>query len=85
MLKKEEVEHIAKLARLGLSGEEVLKYQKDLSAILAYMEKLKKVDVSSAEATSHPLEIENVTRKDEPKPEKQRLIAGFLKVKSVFK
>lgn len=85
MLKKEEVKHIVKLARLGLNEKEVASYQKELSAILDYMEKLKELDVSLVEATSHPLKIENITRKDEPKTAGQKLIAGYLKVKSVFK
>ena len=42
MISKEEVEHIAKLARLELTGEEVEKMQKDLSAILDYFDLLKK-------------------------------------------
>ncbi|MDP2664107.1 MAG: Asp-tRNA(Asn)/Glu-tRNA(Gln) amidotransferase subunit GatC, partial [bacterium] len=46
MISKEEVKHIAKLARLGLSDKEIGKFQKDLSSILDYVEKLKKVDVS---------------------------------------
>ena len=42
MISKEEVEHIAKLARLELTGKEVEKMQKDLSAILDYFDLLKK-------------------------------------------
>jgi len=41
MISKEEVKHIAKLARLGLTEKEVGKYQKELSSILDYIEKLK--------------------------------------------
>jgi aspartyl-tRNA(Asn)/glutamyl-tRNA(Gln) amidotransferase subunit C len=61
---KEEVKYIAKLARLGLSEKEIEKYQKELSAILDYIEKLKEVDVSKVEPTSHPLKIKNVMRED---------------------
>jgi aspartyl-tRNA(Asn)/glutamyl-tRNA(Gln) amidotransferase subunit C len=85
MISRKEVEHISKLARLGLSRAEIAKCQKELAAILDYMEKLRGLDTSLVEATSHPLKAENITRKDEPKPEKRKLIAGFLKVKSVFK
>jgi aspartyl-tRNA(Asn)/glutamyl-tRNA(Gln) amidotransferase subunit C len=93
MLSKEEVQHIAKLARLGLAQEEVAKYQKELSAVLDYIEKLKEVDVSGVSPESHAVKMENVERADEIKkktdPEKLLGLApdkkdGFLKVKSVF-
>ena len=57
MITKEAVKHIAQLARLGLSEKEIGKYQKELSSILDYVEKLKRVDVSGVEATSHPLSM----------------------------
>lgn len=53
MISKEEVKHIAKLARLGLKEKEIKKMQKELSSILNYVAKLKEVDVSSAQATSY--------------------------------
>lgn len=66
MLSKEEVLKIAKLARLELTGEEVEKMQKDLSAILDYFTLLKKVDTSSVKLDAGEiLPIEKVTRKDE--------------------
>jgi len=73
MISKKEVEHIAKLARIGLTSGEIEKFQKELSSILDYFEKLEEVDVSEAEPISHPItratasstELENVTRKDE--------------------
>lgn len=55
MISKEEVEKIAKLARLGLSEEEIKKMEKDLSSILDYFEKLKEVDISGVEAGSYSL------------------------------
>jgi len=64
MVTKEEVKHIAKLARLGLTEKEVEKFQKELSSILDYFEKLKKVDVAEVEPTSHPFLAENVKRGD---------------------
>ena len=66
MLSKQEVEHIAKLARLELSEKEVEKMQRELSSILNYIEKLKEVDVKNVEPMSHSLNIENVTREDLP-------------------
>jgi aspartyl-tRNA(Asn)/glutamyl-tRNA(Gln) amidotransferase subunit C len=95
MLSKEETIHIAKLARLGLSEAEIERYQKDLSSILDYIEKLKGVDVEGVKPFTHPVELSNVTRSDEAKPwgkeqvkKLQELMPdkkdGYLKVKSVF-
>jgi len=64
-LSKEQVEHIAALARIGLSDEEKGKFQEDLGAILDYIEKLEKVDVSGVIPTAHVTGLENETRPDE--------------------
>lgn len=56
MIKKEEVQHIAKLARLGITKKEEEKFQKDLSSILDYFNFIKEVDVSKTEPTFHPTE-----------------------------
>lgn len=95
MLSKKEVQHIAKLARLGLTEKETKKFQKELSSILDYIEKLKEVDVSKAEPTSHTIKIEDVMREDESlkfKVESSKLLElapetkdCYLKVKSIFK
>ena len=69
MLSKEEVNHIAKLARLSLSREEVDKLQAELSSILDYIEKLKEVNVEGVEPTSHSILVENVLREDKIKKE----------------
>jgi aspartyl/glutamyl-tRNA(Asn/Gln) amidotransferase C subunit len=95
MISKEEVQHIAKLARLGLTEKEIGKFQKELSSILDYMEKLKEVDVEKIEPTSHSIKIENVIREDkseakeietrrklvEMAPEKKE---GYLKTKPIL-
>ena len=64
MITKEEVQHIAKLARLGLTEKEIEKFQKELSSILDYIEKLKEVDISGIEPTSHSILLENIMRND---------------------
>ena len=69
MISKKEVEHIARLARLGLSQKEIEKFQKELSKILDYPAKLEEVDISKVEPTSHSVLVENVMRQDEPKPQ----------------
>jgi len=95
MITKKEVEHIAKLARLGLTPNEVNKFQKELSSILDYMEKLKEVNVSRVEPTSHSIKVENVMRSDQAKEEKletrKKLIEmapekkeGYLKTKPIL-
>ncbi len=85
MISKKEVKHIAKLARLGLAEKEIEKFQKELSSVLDYIEKLKEVDISKVEPTSHPLRVENVMRKDEVSKFNKKLIDGHLKVKSILK
>lgn len=92
MISKKEVQHIAKLARLGLTEKEERKFQKELSSILDYIAKLKKVDISGVEATSHPLSLKNITREDEAEKKKQKLVElapetkdGYIKVKSILK
>jgi len=93
MITKEEVKHIAKLARLGLAEKEIEKFQKELSLILDYIEKLKEVDISNVLPESHAILVENVVRDDQinPRPGGKKLLDlapdkkdGFLKVKSVF-
>ncbi|MFA4999053.1 MAG: Asp-tRNA(Asn)/Glu-tRNA(Gln) amidotransferase subunit GatC [Candidatus Paceibacterota bacterium] len=64
MISKEEVQHIAKLARLGLTEKEVEKFQKELSPVLDYIEKLKKADISGVEPMSHSVRVDNITRGD---------------------
>ena len=67
MISEQDVKHIAKLARLGLTEKEVKRFQGELSKILDYIEKLKEVDVSKTEPTFHSIKIENVTREDTEK------------------
>ena len=62
---EEQVKHIAKLARLKLSEEELVSSTKELSSILDYMEKLNELDTSDVELLTHPVENKNIFRKDE--------------------
>lgn len=62
---KQDVEHIAHLARLGLSEEEKEKFAKQLSSILDYVEQLKEVDTEGVEPTAQVTGLENVYREDE--------------------
>jgi aspartyl-tRNA(Asn)/glutamyl-tRNA(Gln) amidotransferase subunit C len=64
MISKEEVKRIAKLARIKLSSEEVLKFQKELSLILDYIEQLKEVDISKIDLKKDLGKAQSVTRED---------------------
>ena len=95
MISKEEVQHIAKLARIQLSETELEKFQKDLGSILDYFNLLKELDVSDVKPMIHSVVLKNVKRGDKVrKKEKgsaEKLIQmapenkdGFLKVKSIL-
>ena len=60
----EEVEHIASLARLRLTGEEKARYREQLSAILDYMAMLRRLDTSAIEPTATVLPLRSVLRPD---------------------
>ncbi len=64
---KIDVEHIAHLARLSLTPEEIGKFRQQLGGILSYVEKLGEIDTSGIEPTSHTLAIGNVMREDMPR------------------
>jgi aspartyl-tRNA(Asn)/glutamyl-tRNA(Gln) amidotransferase subunit C len=64
VISKDEVKYIAHLARIGLSEAEIEHFQKQLESILEYVDKLKKLDVSSVPPTAHVLDITNVYRSD---------------------
>jgi aspartyl-tRNA(Asn)/glutamyl-tRNA(Gln) amidotransferase subunit C len=63
-----QVLHVARLARLDLSEEEVARLQLELSAILDAVSKVSELDLDDVPPTSHPLDLVNVLRPDEPRP-----------------
>ena len=65
MLTRQEVEQVARLARLHLSDEELERMREQLDAILAYIDKLRELDVEGVEPTSHAVPMVNVMRDDE--------------------
>ncbi|HEY6011945.1 MAG TPA: Asp-tRNA(Asn)/Glu-tRNA(Gln) amidotransferase subunit GatC [Nitrospirota bacterium] len=67
-ISKQEVEHVAKLARLELSEQEKEKLTDQLSNILTYVEKLNELDTKGIEPTAHVLDIKNVMRDDVSRP-----------------
>ena len=61
---REEVEHVAHLARLHLEPDEIEAYTRQLGEILDYIAELQELDTSDIEPTSHALEVTNAFRKD---------------------
>ncbi len=61
----EEVQHIAKLAKLTFTEQELQRFTKELNKILEYVEKLNELDTSDVEPLSHTTDIHNVMRSDE--------------------
>lgn len=88
-----EVEHVAHLARLRLSANELEKLQHELSHILDYIDMLKEVDVSSVAPTAQVTDLANVMRDDEVRPSlpREAVLAnapdqrdGMFRVKDIF-
>jgi aspartyl-tRNA(Asn)/glutamyl-tRNA(Gln) amidotransferase subunit C len=68
VIDREQVLHVARLARLGLSEEEVETMSRELSGILEHVDRISELDLDGVEPTSHVVELENVLRPDEPRP-----------------
>ena len=64
---REEVLHVAKLASLELTDEEVARLTGELSAILAAVSKVSELDLADVPPTSHPLALVNAWAEDEPR------------------
>lgn len=95
MLSVDEVKNIATLARIGLKGEEVEKYRKDLSAILDFFKELEMVPTDGVLPMGNSTEKSDAYREDRAVPgsddERSALLAnvpmtkdGFVRVRSVF-
>ncbi|HLA19586.1 MAG TPA: Asp-tRNA(Asn)/Glu-tRNA(Gln) amidotransferase subunit GatC [Dehalococcoidia bacterium] len=67
-LTPDEVKRIARLARVGLSDDEVAHFQVQLSEILDYFQRLREVDTEKLPPTARTLAMHNVMRDDEPRP-----------------
>ena len=65
---REEVLHVAKLARLELTDDEVERLTTELSAILEAVSKVSELELDDVPPTSHPLALVNVWGEDEPRP-----------------
>jgi aspartyl-tRNA(Asn)/glutamyl-tRNA(Gln) amidotransferase subunit C len=63
---REEVVHVARLARLELADDEVVKFQEQLSAILEAVSKVSELDLAHVPPTAHPLDVANAWAEDDP-------------------
>ena len=68
MLDREQVLHVARLARLELSEEEVERMAAELSKVLDHIEKIRELDLDGVPPTSHVIDVVNALRADEPEP-----------------
>lgn len=92
-LTTDEVRHVAELAKLALTDDEVEEYTQQLSAILDYADLLRDVDTSDVPPTPYVLPLQNVMRSDEPASSltNEEALAnapdsddGFFRVRAVF-
>jgi aspartyl-tRNA(Asn)/glutamyl-tRNA(Gln) amidotransferase subunit C len=68
MLEREQVLHVARLARLQLDEEELTTMAAELSAVLDHVERIRELDLEHVEPTSHAIDVAGVMRADEPVP-----------------
>jgi len=92
-LSREEVEHVALLARLDLKEEEKERFRAQLSSILEYAEMLNRLDTNNVDPTYHVLPLQNVSRPDEARESLLReevlrnapeRVAGYFKVPRIL-
>jgi aspartyl-tRNA(Asn)/glutamyl-tRNA(Gln) amidotransferase subunit C len=69
MLSRDQVLHVARLARLELTDEEVERFSEELSKVLDHIELISELgDLEDVPPTSHVIDVENALRADEPRP-----------------
>jgi aspartyl-tRNA(Asn)/glutamyl-tRNA(Gln) amidotransferase subunit C len=78
VIDREQVLHVARLARLELTEAEVERMAAELSGVLDHIERIGELDLDGVEPTSHVVALENVLRADEPAPSlsRERALAG---------
>jgi len=67
VISQDHIEHLAKLARLGITEDEKKKYAKQISSILDYFEQLKEVDTKNVAPMAHVFGLKNITQEDKAK------------------
>jgi aspartyl-tRNA(Asn)/glutamyl-tRNA(Gln) amidotransferase subunit C len=68
VIDREQVLHVARLARLELQDAEIERMSGELSVILEHVERMNELDLGDVEPTSHVIPLENVLRADDPRP-----------------
>jgi aspartyl-tRNA(Asn)/glutamyl-tRNA(Gln) amidotransferase subunit C len=68
VIDREQVLHVARLARLELGDADIERMAAELSTILEHIERIGELDLEGTEPTSHVVELENVLRPDDPRP-----------------
>jgi aspartyl-tRNA(Asn)/glutamyl-tRNA(Gln) amidotransferase subunit C len=68
MLDREQVLHVARLARLELGDDEVERMASELSHVLDHIEKIRELDLDDVPPTSHVIDVVNALRSDDPQP-----------------
>ena len=68
MINRDQVLHVARLARLELTEPELERMAEELSGILDHVERMNELDLDDTDPTSHVVELMNVLRPDEPRP-----------------
>src|SRR3954447_23114906 len=67
-LTRDDVRHVAKLARIGLHDDEIDRYLRDLDGILEHIGRIAELELADVPPTSHPLDLANVLGDDVPRP-----------------
>lgn len=75
MLSRDQVLHVARLARLELTEAEVEKMAGELSGVLAHIDRISELELDDVAPTSHVVAVENALRADEPRPSLPREVA----------
>jgi aspartyl-tRNA(Asn)/glutamyl-tRNA(Gln) amidotransferase subunit C len=78
VIDRDQVLHVARLARLRLNEDEIDRMSRELSGVLDHIEKISELDLAGVEPTSHVVELENVLRADESRPSwpRERVLEG---------
>jgi aspartyl-tRNA(Asn)/glutamyl-tRNA(Gln) amidotransferase subunit C len=78
VIDRDQVLHVARLARLSLDEEEIGRMSSELSSVLEHIEKISELDLAEVAPTSHVVQLENVLRNDEPRESwpRERVLEG---------
>jgi aspartyl-tRNA(Asn)/glutamyl-tRNA(Gln) amidotransferase subunit C len=68
VISREEVAHVARLARLHFEDDEFVRLQAELSTIIDYVQQLGRLDLAGVPPTAHAVAVQNVFRRDVPRP-----------------